>query len=187
VDDVADVDALRLAKAARRAEVRSARRAMSSAERAARSAVLVARIRAEPAWSSAEVALAFHPFGNEPDIEPLLGRGPPRVLLPRVEGRHLVFAPWGPGEPLATSRFGVPEPTADAADPATASVALVPGLCFDLSCHRLGYGAGFYDRALARLPPSVTTIGLCYAHELVTAVPHGDNDVPVHLVLTDEG
>ncbi len=183
----ADVAALRAAKAARRAEVRAARRVMSPAERAARSAVLVARIRAQPAWAGAAVALAFHPFGTEPDIGPLLGEGPPRILLPRVEGRHLVFVPWAPGERLVASRFGVPEPIGAAADPATATVALVPGLNFDRSGHRLGYGAGFYDRALWQLPAAVTTIGLCFATELVAAVPHGDGDVPVDLVLTDEG
>jgi 5-formyltetrahydrofolate cyclo-ligase len=160
---------------------------MPAAERAARSAVLVARIRALPSWATARVALGFHPFGSEPDISPLLAGPTPRVLLPRLEGPRLVFASWCPGDPLTRSAFGVLEPTGPPVEPANAQVALVPGLAFDADNHRLGYGGGFYDRALAALPRTVVTIGVCFAHERRLSVPHDDGDVAVDVVVTDEG
>jgi 5-formyltetrahydrofolate cyclo-ligase len=180
-------DELRRAKARLRQVRRAARGTMSAAEREARSVALVRHVRDVPAWHEAAVALAFHPFGAEPDIRPLLTGPRPRVLLPRVDGSDLVFVAWSPGEPLVASTFGVPEPPGPPADPATASVALVPGLCFDPAGNRLGYGAGFYDRALGRLAGRVRTIGVCFATELAGDVPHGPGDVPVDLVITDEG
>jgi 5-formyltetrahydrofolate cyclo-ligase len=180
-------DALRDAKARRRRAVRASRRAMPATERAARSAALVRHVRALTQWREATLILAFHPFGVEPDIGPLLAAPRPAVLLPRVAGDELVFVAWSPGDPLIASPFGVPEPLGAAVDPSTASVALVPGLSFDADGNRLGYGAGFYDRALRRLGAGVTTIGVCFATEVAAEVPHGPGDVPVHLVITDEG
>jgi 5-formyltetrahydrofolate cyclo-ligase len=182
-----DPETRRAAKAALRRAMRAARDAMPEHERATRSAALVRQVRELTAWREATVALAFHPFGAEPDIRPLLAGPRPRVLLPRVDGSELVFVAWAPGEPLVASTFGVPEPPGPPTDPATASVAIVPGLCFDPAGNRLGYGAGFYDRALGRLAGRVTTIGVCFATELADDVPHGPDDVPVDVVVTDQG
>jgi 5-formyltetrahydrofolate cyclo-ligase len=160
---------------------------MTPGEREARSAAIVEHVRAVPAWREARLALAFHPFGAEPDITQLLAGPRPEVLLPRVEGRELAFVRWSPGDPLVPSSFGVPEPVGPRVDPAGASVAVVPGLSFDADGHRLGYGAGFYDRALAGVAGRVVTIGVCFATEIMEAVPNGPTDVAVDLVVTDEG
>jgi 5-formyltetrahydrofolate cyclo-ligase len=178
---------LRAVKAARRRAVRAARQTMSAEERAARSAAIVDHVRGLPAWREARLALAFQPFGPEPDITPLLAGPRPAVLLPRVEGRQLAFVRWSPGDPLVQSSFGVPEPVGPPVHPAEASVAIVPGLSFDAQGHRLGYGAGFYDRALAGITGAVVTIGVCFASEILDAVPHGPGDVAVDMVVTDEG
>jgi 5-formyltetrahydrofolate cyclo-ligase len=184
---VDDAVALRAAKAARRRAVRATRQAMAPEERAARSAAIVEHVRGVPAWREARLALAFHPFGSEPDVTPLLSGPLPEVLLPRVEGRELAFVRWSPGDPLVPSSFGVPEPVGPRVDPAGASVAVVPGLSFDADGHRLGYGAGFYDRALAGVAGRVLTIGVCFATEIVDVVPYGPADVTVDVVVTDEG
>jgi 5-formyltetrahydrofolate cyclo-ligase len=184
---VVAADELRATKAALRREMRVARRAMPAAERAARSAGLVERVRGLALWQTAGLALAFHSFGEEPDVRPLLHGSHPAVLLPRVEGDELVYVAWAPGDPLVPSRFGVPEPLGPPTDPAAAAVALVPGLAFDAAGHRLGYGLGYYDRALRRLGGAVPTVGVCFATELRDAVPVGEDDVAVDIVVTDEG
>ena len=62
---------------------------------------------------------------------------------------------------------------------------VVPGLAFDRRGHRLGRGAGVYDRFLATLPPNVLRIGLTPAALVVPALPTEPHDVPMHFVVTE--
>lgn len=112
-----------------------------------------------------------------------------RLALPRVAGRGqpLDFRYWAPGDSLIKGQLGVEEPAPDA-DPARPSLVLVPALAIDRRGHRLGYGAGYYDRTLAalRLSGPVTAIGLCYDDQLVRAVPSGRHDVSVDWIVTEK-
>ena len=69
--------------------------------------------------------------------------------------------------------------------PEQIGVALVPGLAFDPLGNRLGRGWGYYDRLLSRLPESVLTIGLALDGMIRTQIPHGENDCPVKMVVTE--
>ncbi len=64
------------------------------------------------------------------------------------------------------------------------AVVLVPGLAFDASGGRLGRGAGFYDRFLASLSDRCLTVGVCFAAQMIDAVPHEAHDVSVQRVVT---
>lgn len=66
------------------------------------------------------------------------------------------------------------------------ALALVPGLAFDAAGFRLGYGGGFYDTFLADFPG--TTVGLCRTCQLsAVPLPRGPYDLPVGLVVTEDG
>jgi 5-formyltetrahydrofolate cyclo-ligase len=64
----------------------------------------------------------------------------------------------------------------------SADVVIVPALAVDLAGRRLGRGGGSYDRALARVGPSVPTLALLYDGELVSRVPAGRHDQRVRAV-----
>jgi 5-formyltetrahydrofolate cyclo-ligase len=64
-------------------------------------------------------------------------------------------------------------------------VIVVPALAVDPLGHRIGYGGGYYDRALAGLPASTKTIAVAYDFQLISEVPVTDGDLPVSLVVTD--
>ncbi len=63
-------------------------------------------------------------------------------------------------------------------------IIIVPGLAFDRSGNRLGYGKGYYDYFLSR-HPNVLKIAVGYAFQLVDFVPTDASDVPVDLVITE--
>ncbi|MBU3683405.1 MAG: 5-formyltetrahydrofolate cyclo-ligase [Phycisphaerales bacterium] len=84
--------------------------------------------------------------------------------------------------------WGVPVPRDHAPIPPSAIRAvLVPGLAFDRRGHRLGRGAGVYDRFLATLPASTWRIGLVTAARLVDALPTEGHDAPMHAIVTEDG
>lgn len=66
------------------------------------------------------------------------------------------------------------------------AIALIPGLVFDREGHRLGRGAGIYDRLLSDLPPNALRIGLVHADRVVPRLPREAHDIPMHMVITPD-
>lgn len=182
---------LRTAKDAARAKARAVRDAI--ADPALRdSAALAVRDRLLEAVELPDGAVAgYWPFGSELDVRPILlhchaiGR---TVALPvsGPRGQALAFRDWDPSRPLAAGRYGIAEPGADR--PAVApAVVLVPLLGFDRAGHRLGYGAGYYDRTLVALRAAgpVLAVGVAFAAQEMEAVPRDGHDQPLDWIVTE--
>ena len=87
------------------------------------------------------------------------------------------------------NHFGIPQPPEAAArfmPTGTVSLFLVPGLGFDASGGRLGYGLGFYDRAFASAAPGALKVGLAFEAQFLERVPTGPHDVPMDIVVTED-
>ncbi|MGN0467897.1 MAG: 5-formyltetrahydrofolate cyclo-ligase [Acutalibacteraceae bacterium] len=63
------------------------------------------------------------------------------------------------------------------------SLCIVPGLSFDQSGYRLGFGKGYYDRFLSK--SDCLTVGLCYEECLCENLPHDNFDKRVSVVITE--
>jgi len=61
----------------------------------------------------------------------------------------------------------------------------VPALAVDPRGHRIGYGAGFYDRALPRFVPPAAAIVVAFDFQLVAEVPETPLDFAAAWVVTD--
>ena len=132
--------------------------------------------------------LAFQGVRSEPDtgrLVELLEASGHHVLLPRVEGQHLVAVAHRPGGVLHEGSFGIAEPDGPAVDPVTVDVVLVPGLAFTRDGRRLGQGGGFYDRFLPSLRADCVTVGVCFAEQMVDDVPSEAHDRVLDHVVTD--
>lgn len=140
------------------------------------------------------VVSGFWSIRSEIDVRPLMlalsSATGATLALPVVVGRGqgLSFRRWQAGLPLVEGPFGTAHP-ADSEPVLVPDLVLVPLLAFDRGRHRLGYGAGFYDRTLAglRANGSVTAVGIAYADQEVAEVPVGDHDERLDLVLTERG
>ena len=165
---------------------------MSSTDRAEASRALAAQVIAQPPFAAAEVVLIYATMRSEVDTAAILGAAlaaGKRLAYPLVDWPARRLQPVWLRDParLVSGRFGVPEPPPDQRAPvplAKIDLALVPGLAFDPAGYRLGYGAGLYDRLLAELPPWVPTWGLAFDAQVLPAVPRGEHDLPVDVVVT---
>jgi len=135
----------------------------------------------------------YWPFRSEIDPRPLMRRFAQagwRVALPVTPPKGveapLTFRLWADGVAMADHAFGMREPHPDA-ESLRPDVVLVPLLAFDPRGHRLGYGAGHYDRTLAGLRAAgpVRAIGLAFAGQEVDALPTHDGDQPLDAILTE--
>ena len=107
-----------------------------------------------------------------------------RIALPHVEARTMRFLAWRPGEPLIAGPFGLRQPAANAPDLIPDTI-ITPLLGFDRACNRLGYGAGYYDRAFATFPVA-RRIGIAWSAQECDAVPVDAWDVPLHAIATEQ-
>lgn len=137
---------------------------------------------------------AYWPIRDEFDPMPLLRRlaaAGYACALPVVDRkRHeLVFRAWRPGARLLEGPFRIPEPL-DSAPEVTPNLLIVPMLAFDAAGYRLGYGGGYYDRALAKLRVAgagVLAIGIAFAEQQVERVPHTERDERLDWIVTERG
>lgn len=190
-----------LTKAALRRAALARRQALSSAEVARRSQQLAELLFqhfpvAQWRWLHVFLPLAKK---NEPDTWPLIrrvwaGQPAPRLAAPVVQpdGISLKNYELTPATPLLASRWGIPEPVADAATevvPAQLDAVLVPLLACDRQGQRVGYGGGFYDRLLAQCRPGTRFIGLTILDDepVATLADVLPTDMPLHACLTPGG
>jgi len=140
---------------------------------------------ADAGWSTIS---AFVPFGDEPgSVETLvlLQAAGVRILLPCTGREDLTWAVYD-GR-LAPGRLGILEPSGDnlGLDAlADVEAVLAPALAVDRRGIRLGYGRGYYDRALSRMPEPRPVLAIVYDDELVNSLPSADYDQPVTHTVT---
>jgi 5-formyltetrahydrofolate cyclo-ligase len=137
------------------------------------------------------VVAGYSPIRSEIDPTPLMralaARGA-QLALPVIVARDapLTFRLWSTGDPLQRGPLGILEPRPEAAH-IIPDILLVPLAAFDRSGHRIGYGAGHYDRTFAQLRQSkaVTAVGVAFAVQEINAVPALPHDVALDYVLTE--
>ncbi|PNG25796.1 5-formyltetrahydrofolate cyclo-ligase [Methylocella silvestris] len=123
-----------------------------------------------------------------PLIEALAERGVLTALpITGARGTPLVFRLWRPGDALVSGKMGISEPAPAAAEVAP-DLLFVPLAAFDRSGHRIGYGAGFYDRTLAglRARKKIVAVGVAYASQETDKIPHEAHDQRLDFVLTEK-
>ncbi|MFQ5346930.1 MAG: 5-formyltetrahydrofolate cyclo-ligase [Rhodothalassiaceae bacterium] len=170
-----------------------ARRAGLCADREAASARIATFLLPELLRRRPRVVGAYRALADEIDPAPIvaaLRKAGVTIALPAVERRHapLVFRHHREGDPLRRSAFGIAEPV-EGAPVLRPDMLLVPLLAFDREGFRLGFGAGYYDRTIAALRAAgdLFTVGLAFAAQEVTALPHEPHDMTLDLVATETG
>ncbi len=204
-------------KAAWRRWALARRRALADADPDRRAdAAIAAHLRAWAPWRAARVALVYLAFGSEVDplagglatvgaqadgaqagrtqADGMRADGPhaggPRLVTTRTprSGGPLRVHAYRP-DALERHALGFQQPRADAplVPLEAVDLALVPGLCFDAGGRRLGYGRGYYDQLLPRLPARAITVGVTRAALVVERLPSEAHDVAVGWLLTEAG
>lgn len=81
--------------------------------------------------------------------------------------------------------YGILEPGMDKQDVGEQiDLIVLPGLAFDESGHRIGYGGGFYDKFLKK-HDKVNRMALCYNFQIISNVPKEEYDQDVDLIMTE--
>ena len=176
-------------KKALRAEIKAKKRAMTEEQIAATSAALAQQLYAHPAYQEAKSIFGYLSYNQEVRTMPMLEQAQKdgkRVAVPKVIDDTMIFIWLDDLSRVELGYCNIPEPI-DNGPEAIDETALVmmPGLAFDPTGRRCGYGGGFYDRYLEQ-HPNHPTIAMCYGFQMFDELETDPHDIPVNYVLSQE-
>ena len=183
---------LRVEKKQMREAVLARRDAVPPSARAAASRAIVEKCCALAKYQSANVALVYIGFGSEMETQPLFERilaDGKIAVLPRVDraSQALVLHSVRAMGELVTSKWGIREPHPDAPVVQIGDIefVLLPGVAFDRTGSRLGYGRGYYDRLLLHADPVLVRVAAGFSCQIVDKVPTGPHDQKIDCLITE--
>ncbi|EGF92646.1 5-formyltetrahydrofolate cyclo-ligase [Asticcacaulis biprosthecium C19] len=148
------------------------------------------------AWpSQGGVIAGYWPIQSEINPFPLMQMFEDRgyqlalpALVPVDGGYRMIFRMFRIGDDLIDGPFDIRQPSDDAqtVDP---DLLLMPLLAFDADGIRLGYGGGYYDRALADLRSrcKVAAWGVAFSGQQLAETPSEAHDQPLNGIFTETG
>ena len=171
-----------------RQEIKRLKALIPEEELLRRSAQVWMRVETNPKFRQAASVLLYWSMPGEVYTHDFIRRwhGEKTIILPVVDDERLRLALFESEQSFRrNAAMNLYEPQGnDYPSPETIELAIVPGIAFDRSHHRLGRGRGYYDRLLLQL--NTYNIGVCFAFQLFDAIPYEENDVAMDEVVSEE-
>lgn len=175
-----------------RKELLQRRRDMDDAVRMVAAEAIALHLLAAPLISSARrvacyVSMASEP-GTGPLIDGLMARGIEVIVPLSLPDGTLDWVTYEPSAPTTVTTLGIAEPDGEPLGAGAldgCGLIVVPALAVDHAGHRLGRGAGYYDRALEGITRPLCA--LVFTHELLESLPYESHDIPVDMAVTPDG
>lgn len=156
---------------------------------------ITARLLQMPEYQAAKTVLGYMSFGAEFSSDEwaqhVLDDGK-QLLLPKVNLQRkeldLYFVS-DLHQDLASGLWGIREPLIERCTQADTwndvDFILLPGVTFGRDGSRLGYGGGFYDKLIARLPHQPALVAAAYSLQILAHLPQEVTDRKVEWLLTE--
>lgn len=169
--------------------IKAQKRAMTERQIEEASEKLAAQLFAHPAYQAARSIFGYLSYNQEVRTMPILTQAQKdgkRVAVPKVLGDRMIFLWLDDLSRTALGYSHIPEPVDNGPEALDeTALILMPGLAFDPSGRRCGYGGGFYDRYL-EAHPGHPTLALCYGFQLFDHLDVAAHDIPVDYILSQE-
>lgn len=145
-------------KGAIRSRLKELRERLSPDEVEAKSRIIQQKIVESPFFKQAQSIALYAAIRNEVQTD---------HIFKEASGKRVVY----------------PQAQSDQFDLSSVDLVIVPGIAFDEKGYRIGFGGGFYDRALEGYKG--LTVGLAYDFQVLKEIPHTPKDVPCHKIFTE--
>lgn len=195
-----------------RKEIRNRKRQFSQDQLGELSLSAISKLRKHPKVMAAHTLLLYYSLPDEVNthewIDELVAEGK-RVLLPVVvNDKDMVIREYTGKHDLAEGSFHIMEPIGKlfpVEKYPEIEVAIIPGMSFDDTGHRLGRGKGYYDRFLTKLRGTevdksgtevdksgtedknlgteVYKIGVCFGFQKLQEIPFESHDILMNEVI----
>ena len=166
------------------------------------SASLVKNIAASEVFKRAAVVMIYCAVGNEADLSGLVNvfhknkedfKSEEKIFvypfcIPGKERKMLALRPYG-RDAFRKGMLGIPEPDplrAEVIDPADIDLVICPCTSFDEDFHRIGMGAGYYDRFLKKCTKAAAALA-AFECQRAERIEPNEWDIPVDWIFTEKG
>lgn len=181
-------------KNAIRKEVLGKRDAIPEEVKKIKDSLIKEKLFSLPEFGSAGRILCYASFRSEVEtagiIRESLASGK-RLILPKVDSRkrRLELYEVKDVSELCRGYMGISEPSFTnerSISLEDIDLVIMPGVGFDLSGNRLGYGGGYYDILLADSRRETPKIAIAYEEQIVHSIPSEEHDVKADIIVTDK-
>ena len=147
-------------------------------------------------WKNSTVVMLYLSFQNEVITDFIYERGwqdGTTMLTPICSPQNgiMTMSKLSSLEQLVPNRYCIRElPTTlqQIVPPEAIDLCLIPGIAFDRYGNRLGFGAGYYDRYLAKISSQIPCIALAHSCQIYDGIlPTDQYDLPIQYLLTEYG
>lgn len=149
---------------------------------------ITSKVITHPLFQQAKTVFCYVSMNNEVDTRSIIKyalREGKTVCVPLCEpnGKMTPYVIYSLGE-MSEGAYGIPEPPIGAPLGENIDLCIVPCICADQKCNRVGRGGGYYDRFLADF--AGTKMLLCRDVLVHESVPTKEHDVPCDLLITEK-
>lgn len=165
------------------------RRSLTAQEIAQKSSAITALFTSLPIYQSAACIMTYLSAFREPDTAALIAAcqaAQKKIVVPvtHMDTRQLTLSYLRTPADVIKGAYGISEPMHIVpASESEIDIIIIPGLAFDQSGSRLGFGEGYYDRLLQHT--HAYKIGFCYDFQLIEHIPVQRHDIPVDMIITE--
>ncbi|MGI6070631.1 MAG: 5-formyltetrahydrofolate cyclo-ligase [Blautia sp.] len=141
-----------------------------------------------PEFLEAEAIYAYADFNKEVITKGIIEaawKAGKKVAVPKVHGKDMTYYQLTDFAQLAPGTFHVPEPVDGEAVNWEKALMIMPGVAFDRARHRVGYGAGYYDRYL-EVHNEHPTVAVAFEFQIVEEAPSEPTDILPQKVVTEK-
>ena len=170
----------------------SKRNALTQQEIREKSKLIHEKLLSLPDFLGAQTACLYMSFGSEvrtPElIEHCFGVGK-KVVIPAMAGSlgELVPAEFEGFDKLKEAAMGIMEPFPVKQVPIEEiNLVIAPGVAFDEKLNRIGFGKGYYDKFLAKIPAGVPVIAIAFDLQVLPEIPVEPHDREMLKIITEK-
>lgn len=136
-----------------------------------------------PEFISAKNVCCYYSVRDEVETMDYFDDTSKNWFVPKVSGDDLLICPFDK-EQMEKSSFGLLEPTTKPIeDLSIIDLIIIPALCVDKKGNRIGYGKGYYDRLLKKIPHNPLRIALVFSDLIVENSYCNDFDEKINIII----
>ena len=173
-----------------RAEVKKSRKEALPEQIRENSDVICDTFLSLPEYQNAKVIFAYMDCKNEVETQKVIEqcwKDGKIIAVPKVFGKIMKYYEIHSYDDLEEGYFGIREPKHELLKEIESEegVMILPGVAFDVSRHRVGYGGGFYDRYL-EAHPNMKKIAFAFEFQVFEEVPYEVFDKQPEKIITEK-
>lgn len=174
------------AKAELRKKILSKRDSLTEEQQLSMSEAIKQKLFSRPRFQEAKVIAFYHNKGSEINTMDMISEAMAlgkEVVVPATN-HQITFHKFTSFEDLQQGKYGILEPKNKIPPSKPPDLIILPGICFGLCMHRIGYGKGYYDEYLGK--SFAYRIGVCHDFQVLEKLPVHDGDQRMDEIITEK-